>query len=183
MALFTDERAGDPASILEALPRLPGIRLAVIFRHYGAPDREAPGRKLARSCRMKGVVLLVAGDPALALRLRADGMHVPQWQAKTIRGLKKVHPHWIISTSCHDWPSLANAATNAADCAFVSPVFATSSHRGARPLGPLRAHALAAQAELPCLALGGINPQTAGKIKPGIFAGFGAIDGLSRTRT
>ena len=179
MALFTDERAEDPASIVNSLPRLPGIRMAVIFRHYGRPDREMLARRLDQACRLKGLRLLVAGDPALAFRLKAGGVHVPQWQSHNIRGLRIRYPDWLVSAACHDAASLAQAAGMGADCAFLSPVFATASHGGVRTLGPLRAHALAAQARLPVLALGGINPQTAGKIKPGIFAGFGAIDGLS----
>lgn len=180
MALLTDERAGDPVSIVSALPRLPVNRIAVIFRHYDKADRAALGLALARICRTNGFLFLVAGDPALAMRLKADGIHVPQWQVQVIRGLKKIHPGWIISAACHDAPALSRAARMGADCAFLSPVFATASHVGARPLGPLRAHAVAATARLPVLALGGINPQTVGKIKPGIFAGFGAIDGLSK---
>jgi len=179
MVLFTDERAGDPVSIVETLPRLPHSRLAVIFRHYDTPRREVLGRDLAQVCRRKRLLFLVAGDAALAQRLSADGVHIPQWRAQEIRGLKSQHPNWIISTACHDASSLDRAAAMGADCAFLSPVFATASHMGVRPLGPLRAHALAARARLPVLALGGINPQTAVKIKPGIFAGFGAIDGLS----
>ncbi|GGD14884.1 thiamine phosphate synthase [Aquisalinus flavus] len=176
MALFTDERAGNPVRIVMRLPRMTGIRMAVIFRHYDTPGRGVLGQRLANTCRMRGLSFLVAGDPSLAMRLRADGVHLPQWQTYRIRGLKNDHPGWIVSAACHDAPSLARAA--AADCAFLSPVFVTASHEGTLPLGPLRAHAMAAAARLPVLALGGINQHTAGKIKPGLFAGFGAIDGF-----
>jgi thiamine-phosphate pyrophosphorylase len=44
-----------------------------------------------------------------------------------------------------------------ADLLFLSPVFATSSHPGARPLGLARFAWLARRTPLPVLALGGMN--------------------------
>lgn len=180
LAVFTDERADNPARIVEALPPLPGIRLAVIFRHYAAPDRESLGASLAAVCRLRGLRFLVAGDAALALRLRADGLHFPEWQIDKIRGLKRLYPGWIMSAACHSLPALLRAEDAGADCAFLSPVFSTASHAGETALGERNASMMAAQVRLPILALGGVGANNAGKIKPGIWAGFGAIDAFSR---
>jgi len=48
-------------------------------------------------------------------------------------------------------------AAHLLDAVFLSPVFATASHKHARPLTPLRAAFIAARAPVPVYALGGVN--------------------------
>jgi thiamine-phosphate pyrophosphorylase len=62
-----------------------------------------------------------------------------------------------------------------ADAALVGPVFATASHPGARPLGPLLFAALARLSPLPVYALGGIEETTARRLKAAGAQGFAAI--------
>jgi thiamine-phosphate pyrophosphorylase len=64
------------------------------------------------------------------------------------------------------------------DLIFLSPLFATRSHPGARPLGPFRFAAIARRASMPVMALGGVHPRHSGAIRRLGAAGFGAIDGL-----
>jgi thiamine-phosphate pyrophosphorylase len=63
------------------------------------------------------------------------------------------------------------------DAAFLSPVFATSSHPGAASLTPVRAAFIAAAAPVPVYALGGITARNAGLLAPA-FAGLAAITAL-----
>ena len=71
--LFTDaRRLPDPRPAAARLPRgLAGI----VLRHDGDPARSALGRDLARICRARRLVLVVAGDVRLARALRA-GVHL-----------------------------------------------------------------------------------------------------------
>jgi thiamine-phosphate pyrophosphorylase len=62
-----------------------------------------------------------------------------------------------------------------ADAVVLSPVFATRSHPGATPLGPLRFRLLARRAGLPVIALGGMDARRARRIGATRWA---AIDGL-----
>ena len=62
-----------------------------------------------------------------------------------------------------------------ADALVLSPVFATRSHPGAPPLGPLRFRLLARQARVPVIALGGMTARRAAALG----AAWAAIDGLS----
>src|SRR5438477_5113612 len=65
--LFTDaERLPDP---LSAAARLPKGLCGIVLRHDGVPGREALARALARICRSRRLVLVVAGDARLAARL------------------------------------------------------------------------------------------------------------------
>jgi thiamine monophosphate synthase len=66
-----------------------------------------------------------------------------------------------------------------ADAAFLSPVFATSSHPGTLPLHAARARAIARQAALPVYPLGGVNGQTAMNLAGASFAGLAVIGALA----
>ena len=66
---------------------------------------------------------------------------------------------------------------HALDAVFLSPVFATTSHAGAKPLTPVRAAFIAAQAPVPAYALGGITRRNAGLLAPA-FSGIAAISSL-----
>jgi thiamine-phosphate pyrophosphorylase len=63
------------------------------------------------------------------------------------------------------------------DTVFLSPVFATTSHKGARPLTAVRAAMIAAQAPVPVYALGGITARNAALLAPS-FSGIAAITSL-----
>jgi thiamine-phosphate pyrophosphorylase len=62
-----------------------------------------------------------------------------------------------------------------ADAILLSPVFATRTHLGARTLGPLRFRLLAARAQAPVIALGGMDARRAKRLRIGEWA---AIDGI-----
>ncbi|NJC35027.1 thiamine-phosphate pyrophosphorylase [Sphingomonas jejuensis] len=164
--LFTDERQGDalfPA--VERLPRGAGM----IFRHYslGEADRAALFARLRRLTRLRGVVILWAGRVEDALRHGADGVH--GWsRSRTHRPLLRTAP-------VHDRRQLIRAQRMGVDAVFLSPVFATRSHPGARPLGRSRFGLVAEGATIPVVALGGVrrDPHL-----PGSW-GYAAIDGLT----
>ncbi len=164
-------RGGDP---LRAASRLPAGS-AVILRDYDHPDRARLARDLAALCRRRRLMLLVAGDARLAARVGADGLHLPEAEAHRARAWRRRRPAWLITAAAHSLPALWRARRAGVDAALVGPVFATASHPGARPLGPLRFARLARLSPLPVYALGGIDASTARRLK-GIGAqGFAAI--------
>ncbi len=65
----------------------------------------------------------------------------------------------------------------ALDGVFLSPVFATTSHKNSTPLTPVRAALIAAQSPVPVYALGGVTPQNAILLAPA-FSGIAAISSL-----
>lgn len=170
LLLMTDaRRLPDPLVAVAHLPRGSGV----ILRHYGDPAREALACKLARLCARRGLVLLVAGDGALAARIGARGLHLPEARAREIRRFRRARPTWLITVAAHSWPALRAAA--GADAALLSPVFATRSHPGARPLGVLRFAALARRSPVPAYALGGIGAANLRRLKGSCLAGAAAI--------
>lgn len=165
-------RGGDPLATVSRLPR----GMAVLLRDYAAPDRESFARRLARIARRRGLLLIVAGDVGLMHKVGAHGLHLPQWQ------LVGRPPHLprgrLLSAAVHDRRAMARARRIGVDMILVSPVFATSSHPGARPLGPHRLARLVAGCRLPVIALGGITALSARRLPPGL-AGIAAIAGFA----
>jgi thiamine-phosphate pyrophosphorylase len=149
-----------------------------VFRAFGAADAEAEGRRLKAIARRRGLKLLVGADAALAVRLGADGMHLPQrWAAKS-RRLKGAHPAWIVTCAAHSPLAARRAHAFGADAAVVSAVFPSRSPSAGPPIGPVRMAAIAGGAGMPIYALGGVNEETARRLKDAGLVGLAAVDGL-----
>jgi thiamine-phosphate pyrophosphorylase len=164
LVLMTDDRKADWRAAARRLP--PGSMIVV--RARDAKARAA----LAQS--LSGFPLLIAGDPALAAELGV-GLHLPEARMKEAAHWRARFPHWIITASAHSLRALMRA--RALDAVFLSPVFATTSHKGAAPLTPARAALIAAHAPVPVYALGGVNPRNAALLGPA-FSGIAAISSL-----
>jgi thiamine-phosphate pyrophosphorylase len=172
--LMTDERVGT-AALVRAIRRLPRGS-AVVLRHYSLAEEErrALFALLKRAVRARGAALLLAGPAATARTWGADGHHG--------RAAGRPHPRWLHSAPAHDRREIARARRAGADVVLLSPLFATRSHPGVRPLGPARFAALARSAGLPVMALGGVRPRHAALVKRLGAAGYAAIDGLCRSQ-
>lgn len=171
--LITDARQGEVLRAAAAAAAGAGI----ILRQYGAPGRALLAAALARLCRRQRRPFLVAGDAALARRVGADGVHLPERQSHLARVLKARHPGWIVSVAAHGRPGLVRG--RGADLALISPVFASRSHPGGATLGPVRFAALAraaARAGLVPVALGGLDGGKFRRLQGSGAAGFAAID-------
>ena len=171
--LMTDERQGEglwPA--LQGLPRGSGV----ILRHYTlAPAaRRALFDRVRRVARARGLVLLLAGPPAQARGWHADGFHGRRPGA--------AYPELCHSAPAHDARELLEAQRSGADLVLLSPVHATRSHPGQKPLGRVRFGLLARRARLPVIALGGMTAPRARALQALGSGGWAGIDGLAPTR-
>jgi thiamine-phosphate pyrophosphorylase len=174
---FTDPaRAPDPEAAVGRLPRGAGV----VYRAFGAPDAVARGRRIVRLARRRGLMVLAGADAALAARIGADGVHLPERAAGAALGLRRLRPGWIVTCAAHSAPAIARARRAGADAVFVSPVFASASPSAGRPLGPLRFAELVRGARLPVYALGGIDAATARQIARSGAAGLAAVEALTR---
>lgn len=140
--LMTDERMGERlAQAIDRLPRGAGV----VFRHYSLPpaERRALFERVSRQARRRGLMLIVAGRDWLG---RADGAHNGTRRQSGLR-----------TWSVHSRKELIEAMRHRADLIFVSPVFATRSHRDAQRLGPVRLGLLIRESQIPVIALGGMT--------------------------
>lgn len=168
LVLMTDDRKADWVRAARALPR---GGMAVVR----ARDAE---RRLALAQSLVGLApLLIADDPELAARIGAAGLHLPEARMREASHWRAAHPGWIITSAAHSLRSLMHA--HQLDAVFLSPVFASGSHKDARPLSPVRAAFIAGHAPVPVYALGGITPRNAALLGPA-FSGIAAISSLLR---
>ena len=100
--------------------------------------------------------LLINHDIELARELGV-GVHLKASQLRELGKRPLPRESWV-GASCHDAEELERAAELNADFATLSPVCATASHPGAKPLGWERFAQLVADARLPVYALGGVGP-------------------------
>ncbi len=175
LLLLTDPlRLSDPRALL---PRLPAGS-AVILRHGDPQTRGALAAQLAPLCRRHRLHLLIAGDPGLALRVGAAGVHWPERQLPRGRW-RRPRKAMLVTAAAHGRAAIQAARHAGVDAVLVSPVLPTQSHPGAPVLGIWRFAALVARAALPVYALGGINRHTARRLAGSGAVGIAAIGGLS----
>ena len=163
--LMTDERLGD--ALMPALARLPLHRAGIVFRHYSLPEpkRRALFDEVRALARTRRLVLLLGGPADQAEAWGADGSH-GRGPGRGFRG-----------APVHDLAQIRDAERDGADLLFLSPVFETRSHPDARPLGPARFNLLARRTGLPVIALGGMNPIRARRLREGY--GWAGIDAFA----
>jgi len=177
LILMTDrQRLANPIPVVETLPR----GSAVILRHYGDPERETLGFRLATVCHGRGLRLLIADDIRMAVRVRAHGIHLPEARIATPPRTWRTHGRqgWLITAAAHSPKAVMRAARAGADAVLLSPVFPTKSHPDAAPIGPLRFAAWVSESPLPVYALGGISVSSARRLASSGAAGFAGIGGF-----
>jgi len=169
--LFTDKRNDrDLDRTILRLPRGSGI----IFRHYHLDEQSRRQRfeSVRKTARRRGHMVFLAGSPALARRWRADGVHGRLSRRALNHGL-------LHSAPVHNAQEIHQANRAGAAIYFLSPVFATRSHPGQRPLNPAQVRRLAALCNGVVIFLGGMNQRRYRARKNSSSHGWAAIDALS----
>ena len=176
---FTDPvRTPDPLAFATGLPQ----NIGLIYRHYGAEDREAIARALVKIAQDKGLCFFVSQDAALAQRIGAYGVHLPERALDTVQVVRAQYPQLVISAACHTYERLAALADIAPpswpDIVFVSPIFSSQSP-SAQNVTPIGAEGIRPWSDIspiPLFGLGGIRAETITKLDASGLSGFGAID-------
>ena len=165
--LTDPERTPDPVGVVRTLP--PGT--GVIYRHFGAADRGVTANRLRDACSAKGIPLLIANYPTLAMKVGADGVHWPEANAHDAR---KWQGRFIFQTqSAHSPKGLRDAVC---DGVLYSTVFPSNSPSAKQAIGAVRFRKAVLPGAKLVYGLGGVNYRTAGQISR--YAGFAAIEGF-----
>lgn len=175
------KRCPDWRGVLLSLPTGAGV----VLRDYDAPDRKQMAAEMAELCGRRGLVLIIGGDPDLALAFSA-GLHMPEKMAPTLRrhlarmpkGGRRL-PNRPVTLSVHGFGGLEAARQMRPDAVLISPVFTTKSHPGTPALGAGRFNALARQSPCPVYALGGMTEARVKKLAASNMAGYAAIGGFT----
>lgn len=163
----------DPAAIARAAPK--GI--GVIYRHFGRPDAPDMAKKLASIARDRRQTLLIGSDPVLAERVGAAGVHWAERCLDTARAWRRKFPHRVMTIATHSPGAVRRAAALRPDAVFLSPIAASRSASGGKPLGFPRLAAMARSAPVPSIALGGLTtPLLAQRAMTDGVAGVASVD-------
>lgn len=178
--LTDDVRLPDARHLAATMPNDWGL----VVRHYETTDRARLAAEVARICKARGVFLLIAGHWRLACAVQADGVHMPEGLLRNRANapLLNACKTKVLTTSAHGPQGLRLARSVGADAVFLSPVKATKSHVGGRPLGRLPFAALARSYGIPTYALGGLDFHDHTPMRALGAAGIAGI-GLASDRT
>lgn len=162
--LFADDaRTPDLAARLATLPG----ELGLVLR-----SRD-PARLAALAVAARGRVASVT-DARLALR-HGLGLHLSAVRLRCPPfGWRRAA---FLTAAAHNAAEVRLARRMRVAIAFVSPIFATASHPGAKALGVLRAARMGAGVGL----LGGINARTVRRLRALRAVAYGAVGGLAPT--
>jgi len=162
---------------------------AIIIREYDLPkqDRKDFAKKIFALAKSRGdLKILIGKDLDLAHELKADGVHFSDFDKLPLQiRQKNFRKKFILSLACHSFKSLLRAQKLKPDMIFISPIFPTSSHIGAKIFGVRNLAKIAVQNKKlkyslgNIYALGGITKENVGMIKKLPLRGFGAIDYFS----
>jgi thiamine-phosphate pyrophosphorylase len=174
---FTDEaHIADPAPCLDQLPAGAGV----VFRHYGAPDRLALGKRVRRACGNLGLAFFFAGDAHTGAEMDADGVHLAEHAvphaALTIYLARRAGR--FVTAAAHSPVAIRRACRMGVDGIFLAPVFPTGSHPGGAVVGHTRFTAWTRDCAVPAFALGGIDENTGRKLIGSRCAGLAGISGI-----
>lgn len=152
--LMTDPRGGDPIAAMRCLP--PGA--GVVFRHRELPPRE------------RHALFLRVRRLACARRLRLSA--VGPMPGAVAHGGRRAATY-----PAHHRRQAVAGVRAGAGVLFVSPLFATRSHPGAKGIGPRRAVSITRGLAVDTVALGGMTARRWLRLRG--FAGWAGIHALA----
>lgn len=166
------ERLPKPDVILPCLPS----GGAIIVRHPNRAELTRLAQRLVPRAHALGLKVLIAGDVRLAMKTKADGLHMSEQMTrhhqKRISGLP---PNFLITAAAHNPRAIRYAQRAGADAILLSPVFPTHSHPAATALGIMQFTKLAHESPIPIIALGGITFKTVRRLQGSKIHGVAAI--------
>ncbi len=175
-AITDRKKYGD--NFLETLESIlsKGVKM-VQLREKDLSDRELYelALKVRELTKRYGAKLLINERADIARAVEADGVHLPE-RSLPPSVVKKLFPDLIVGFSAHSLESLKYAEDQGADFAVLGPVFKTSSHPDAEPIGTLKFKEWVDQVKIPVYALGGITWE---KVKRCYRAGAYGVAGIT----
>lgn len=114
-------------------------------------------RELCALCRRYGVPFIVNDSVEIALACGADGVHVGQEDMEAGEARRRVGEDMILGVSVHTVEEARRAVRDGADYLGLGAVFPTSTKADADVMPRETLRAICGAAEVPAVAIGGIN--------------------------
>lgn len=182
--LVTDTAQCGPRGVAEvAAAAVDGGVTAVQVRDPLATGRELYALATAVRYRLRGtgIPLFVNDRLDVALAVGADGVHVGQSDLPVPEARRLAGPDLLIGLSVSRLAELDEVAgwpAGTVDYLGVGPVYATATKSTGPPLGLSGVRELCAAANLPCVAISGIDLTTAGRVIEAGADGIAVVSAL-----
>ena len=140
-------------------------------------------RDCQKLCQAYDVPFVVNDDVALALHVKADGVHIGQ-EDLPISIVRKKIGDMLLGISVHSDAELQQALQYKADYIGIGPIFAThSKHDAKAPSGTTFLQQVRLQyPELPIVAIGGIQPSNAHAVVKAGSDGIAVISAICESK-
>lgn len=158
--LFITEGLGKPEWILRIVEQAVAAGLRAVQlreRDLTASQLRELGMRLRPLLDDVGGTLFLNDRIDVVLAGHAHGVQLGHHSLPVAEARRIAARKLVLGSSTHDAAQLEEAAASGADFALLSPVHATGSKPGAKPLGVARAAELTRNARLPVVWLGGFD--------------------------
>ena len=143
-----------------------GGACAIQLRDKTSPraDVVLAAEAITRLCNDSGVLFIVNDDPRLAAQVGSEGVHVGQSDASISECRSVLEGRQIVGRSNATVAEVRESIQHGADYVAVGAMFQSSTKRDTRPAGIETLAAAVQLAEVPVVAIGGINAGNVGLI-------------------
>ena len=140
---------------------LKGGATCVQLREKALSDEEflAEALEIRELCGRYHVPFFINDNVEIAIRCKADGIHVGQEDMAAAQVRRRVGPDMMIGVSAHSVEEALEAVKHGADCLGVGAMFSTSTKLDAHVLGYQTLKDICAAVDIPVTAIGGINEE------------------------
>jgi len=158
---ITDERIARKPDLDAIVESLSDIAMALHARGHTLSGREHYALAVRLTARPP-VRLFVNDRLDIALAADASGVQLSRTGLRPADA-RRLAPDWWIGCSVHSLAEAQTARDWGADYLLVGPVYHTTTHPTATPLGPGRLNEIV-HLKLPVIAIGGITPERAREV-------------------
>ncbi|MCY8308399.1 thiamine phosphate synthase [Bacillus vallismortis] len=174
----------DPVTVVQKA--LKGGATLFQFREKGGDALTGEARltfakSVQEACREAGVPFIVNDDVELALKLKADGIHIGQEDANA-KELRDAIGDMILGVSTHTMPEVKQAEEDGADYVGLGPIYPTETKKDTRAVqGVSLIEAVRRQGiGIPIVGIGGITIENAASVIQAGADGVSMISAISQ---
>ncbi|MCC8140381.1 MAG: thiamine phosphate synthase [Lachnospiraceae bacterium] len=134
--------------------------------------------ELRELCTQYNVPLIINDRPDIAIKVRADGVHVGQSDMAISEARKLLGDQYLIGGSAHNVAEALAAQRAGADYIGCGAIFGSSTKRDATNLSPQELRAICEAVSIPAVAIGGISLGNVETLRGTGIAGVAVVSGL-----
>ncbi len=181
LCLVTDLSLFDePRHIVDAVDEAiaGGVNLVQLrWRDAPADDVESLAGDLREVTRDRAV-FIVNGDPGLAVRSGADGIHLPERSMPVSEARQRSGRRIVVGRSVHSVEAARSAAKEGADYLVAGTIFPSRSHPGMEAGGIESLRNIVSAVDLPVIGIGGIGASNAAEVTGAGAVGVACISAI-----